>query len=108
SVSHIQDYARQPQPSVVEYDRKGLIDDTLSSITIPKTVEVSSSFDPDFPKLTVDPNMLRRAFTNIIANALQAMPDGGQLRMKAWKNKEVAAVSFRVNGIEIPEDLKAT
>src|SRR5205807_2275053 len=59
-VSDLQDYARQPKPSFVEYDLKGLIDDTLSSITIPKTVEVSSSFDPDFPKLTVDPNLLRR------------------------------------------------
>jgi len=106
-VSDLQDYARQPKPSFVEYDLKGLIDDTLSSITIPKTVEVSSSFDPDFPKLTVDPNLLRRAFTNIIANALQAMPDGGQLRMKAWKNKEVAAVSFQDTGRGIPEDIKA-
>jgi two-component system CheB/CheR fusion protein len=106
-VSDLQDYARQPKPSFVEYDLQGLIDDARSSIAIPKTVEVSTSFEPGFPKLTVDPNLLRRAFTNIIANALQAMPDGGQLRIKAWKDKEVAAISFQDTGKGIPEDVKA-
>src|SRR6267143_1186593 len=106
-VSDLQDYARQPKPSFVEYDLQGLIDDARSSIAIPKTVEVSTSFEPGFPKLTVDPNLLRRAFTNIIANALQAMPDGGQLRIKAWKDKEVAAISFQDTGKGIPEDIKA-
>ncbi|HYU55275.1 MAG TPA: chemotaxis protein CheB [Candidatus Dormibacteraeota bacterium] len=106
-VSDLQDYARQPKPSLVEYDLQGLIDDTLSSISIPKSVEVSTSLEPGFPKLTVDPNLLRRAFTNIIANALQAMPDGGQLKIRGWKNKEVAAISFQDTGKGIPEDIKA-
>src|SRR5207245_9489118 len=94
-VSDLQDYARQPKPSFVEYGLQGLIEDTRSSISIPETVEVSTSFEPGFPTLTVDPNLLRRAFTNIIANALQAMPDGGQLRINAWRNKELAAISFQ-------------
>ncbi len=106
-VSDLQDYARQPKPSFVEYDLQGLIDDTRSSISIPTSVEVLTSFEPGFPKLTVDPNLLRRAFTNIIANALQAMPDGGQLRIKAWKNKELATISFQDTGKGIPEDIKA-
>src|SRR2546427_5784443 len=106
-VSDLQDYARQPKPSFVEYDLQGLIDDTRSSISIPTTVEVLTSFEPGFPKLTVDPNLLRRAFTNIIANALQAMPDGGQLKIKAWKNKELASISFQDTGKGIPEDVKA-
>src|SRR6266513_416521 len=106
-VSDLQDYARQPKPSFVEYDLQGLIDDTRSSISIPTSVEVLTSFEPGFPKLTVDPNLLRRAFTNIIANALQAMPEGGQLRIKAWKNKELATISFQDTGKGIPEDIKA-
>src|SRR5207245_976930 len=106
-VSDLQDYARQPKPSFVEYDLQGLIDDTRSSISIPTTVEVLTSFEQGFPKLTVDPNLLRRAFTNIIANALQAMPDGGQLKIKAWKNKELATISFQDTGKGIPEDIKA-
>lgn len=70
-------------------------------------MEVSTSFEQDFPKLTVDPSLLRRAFTNIIANALQAMPEGGQLKIKAWKSKESAAISFQDTGKGIPEDIRA-
>jgi two-component system, chemotaxis family, CheB/CheR fusion protein len=106
-VSDLQDYARQPKPTLVEYDIQGLIIDTLSSITIPKTVEVSSSVETGFPKLNVDPSLLRRAFTNIITNALQAMPDGGKLKIRAWTSEKLAAVSFQDTGVGIPENVKA-
>src|SRR5207245_9170155 len=69
--------------------------------------KVPTSFDPSFPKLTIDPNLLRRAFTKIIANALQAMPDGCQLRINAWRNKELPAISFQDTGKGIPEDVKS-
>jgi signal transduction histidine kinase len=69
-------------------------------------VEVSSSLETGFPKLSVDPGLLRRAFTNIITNALQAMPDGGKLKIRAWTSQNIAAVSFQDTGIGIPEDVK--
>src|SRR5256886_17696563 len=34
------------------------------------------------------------------------MPDGGQLKIKAWKNNEVGAISFKDTGKGIPEDIK--
>src|SRR2546421_364081 len=106
-VSDLQDYAKQAKPTFVQYDMQRLIDDSLSSIPVPKSVEVLSSVETGFPKLSVDPGLLRRAFTNIITNALQAMPDGGKLKISAWTNQNIAAVSFQDTGIGIPEDVKA-
>jgi len=106
-VSDLQDYARQTKPTFVEYDMQTLINETLSSISISKAVEVSSTVEPDLPKLNVDPNLLRRAFTNIVTNALQAMPDGGKLRIKAWRSEKLATVSFQDTGKGISEDVKA-
>jgi len=106
-VSDLQDYAKQAKPTFVEYDMQRLIDDSLSSIPVPKAVDVSSSVETGFPKLRVDPGLLRRAFTNIITNALQAMPDGGKLKIRAWTSQNIAAVSFQDTGIGIPEDVKA-
>jgi len=105
-VSDLQDYAKQAKPTFVEYDMQRLINDSLSSIPVPKSVEVSSSLETGFPKLSVDPGLLRRAFTNIITNALQAMPDGGKLKIRAWTSQNIAAVSFQDTGIGIPEDVK--
>ncbi|TMI23641.1 hypothetical protein E6H36_10020, partial [Candidatus Bathyarchaeota archaeon] len=106
-VSDLQDYAKQARPTFVEYDMQRLINDTLSSIPVPKAVDVSSSVETGFPKLNVDPSLLRRAFANIITNALQAMPDGGKLRIRAWTSEKLAAVSFQDTGIGIAEDVKA-
>ncbi len=106
-VSDLQDYARQTRPTFIEYDMQRLINDTLSSIPISKTVEVSSTVEPGFPKLNVDPSLLRRAFTNIVTNALQAMPDGGKLRIRAWRSEKLAMVSFQDTGKGIAEDVKA-
>jgi len=106
-VSDLQDYAKQAKPTFVHYDMQKLIGDSLSSIPVPKAVEVSSSVETGFPKLSVDPGLLRRAFTNIITNALQAMPEGGKLKIRAWTSQNIAAVSFQDTGIGIPEDVKA-
>jgi len=106
-VSDLQDYAKQAKPTFVQYDIQRLISDSLSSTPVPKAVEVSSSVETGFPKLNVDPGLLRRAFTNIITNALQAMPDGGKLKIRAWTSQNIAAVSFEDTGIGIPEDVKA-
>ena len=106
-VSDLQDYAKQAKPTFVEYDMQRLISDSLSSIPVPKSVDVSSSVETGFPKLSVDPGLLRRAFANIITNALQAMPDGGKLKIRAWTSQNIAAVSFQDTGIGIPEDVKA-
>jgi len=105
-VSDLQDYAKQAKPTFVEYDMQRLINDSLSSIPVPRSVDVSSSVETGFPKLSVDPGLLRRAFTNIITNALQAMPDGGKLKIRAWTSQNIAAVSFEDTGIGIPEDVK--
>jgi len=105
-VSDLQDYAKQAKPNFVEYDIQRLINDSLSSTPVPKSVQVSSSVETGFPKLSVDPGLLRRAFTNIITNALQAMPDGGKLKIRAWTSQNIAAVSFQDTGIGIPEDVK--
>ena len=105
-VSDLQDYAKQAKPTFVEYDMQRLINDSLSSTPVPKSVQVSSSVETGFPKLSVDPGLLRRAFTNIITNALQAMPDGGKLKIRAWTSQNIAAVSFQDTGIGIPEDVK--
>jgi signal transduction histidine kinase len=46
-----------------------------------KGVAVSTTFDPDLPSVVGDPGQLQQVFLNLVANALDAMPDGGSLRV---------------------------
>jgi signal transduction histidine kinase len=62
----------------------------------------------DVPDINGDPAMLRQAFLNLALNAVQAMPDGGSLRIEcAAERGRRVAVSFIDTGVGIkPEHLQ--
>ncbi len=105
-VSDLQDYARPLKPELVEISLHQLINNTLSTIRVPETVKVSVEIEEDlnFPKLMVDPTMMKRVFINLITNAVQAMPDGGKLTIRAFRTKEAAFVSVQDTGVGISEE----
>lgn len=103
-VTDLQDYARPLKPEPVETSLHQLINDILSSITVPETVKVSTAIEENFPKLMVDPALMKRVFINIITNALQAMPDRGRLTIRASKTEETAFISIQDTSVGIPEE----
>ena len=44
-----------------------------------QSVEIVRYLDPDLPSMLLASQMLQAALTNLVKNALEAMPDGGQL-----------------------------
>jgi PAS domain S-box-containing protein len=77
----------------------------------PERVQVTTRMDPSVPQLQLDPDAVQVALMNILVNALQAMPDGGNLSLSvqtvhaaegAW-----AQVSIADTGRGIPEKLLA-
>jgi signal transduction histidine kinase len=53
-----------------------------------------------------DDALLRQALTNLIANAMQAMPDGGCVTVKAERHEGRVTVAVRDEGFGIPEELQ--
>lgn len=54
--------------------------------------------------LAVDPDMLRRAVVNLVGNAIDAMPDGGELRVAAgYGNDGRYALAIADSGAGIPD-----
>jgi signal transduction histidine kinase len=104
-VSDLEDYARPLKIELAPADLHKLINETLSNIKVPDTVEVSVMIedDLDFPKLIVDPALMKRVFINLIANALQAMPDGGHLKIMAERTEDSALINIQDTGAGIPE-----
>jgi signal transduction histidine kinase len=102
-VSDLQHYSTQEKPGLTTSDIGKLIDDSLSTITTPGNVKVSVQLEDDFPKVLVDPHMMKRVFANLAINAIQAMPEGGQLTIKGLKEKDSVSVSFQDTGVGIPE-----
>jgi len=71
-------FSRQPT------DLNDLIDETITSIAPQaqqQEVKIHRQFDRTLPKLSVDYHQLRQALLNLMINALQAMPKGGELEL---------------------------
>jgi signal transduction histidine kinase len=56
-------------------------------------------------ELEVDEDGLRRALSNLVLNALQAMPEGGFLHVETAVEGEQGVVRIRDTGVGIPDDI---
>jgi signal transduction histidine kinase len=108
-VSDLQDYARPLKPKLVETRLPELIAETLSTLSIPETIQVTLSNDDaaDSLKLMTDPLMIKRVFINLITNAMQAMPNGGQLTITVNATDENTVISIQDTGVGIPDEQKS-
>ena len=103
-VSDLHDYARPLKPELVETSLMQLINNALSIVNIPENIEVSMMIEEDFPRVMIDAVMMKWVFTNIILNAVQAMPGGGKLAIRAVKADRMASVSVEDTGVGIPKE----
>jgi PAS domain S-box-containing protein len=63
--------------------------------------------DPRLPPVPGDEEMLRRAFMNIVLNACQALPMGGDITIRTEREDALAKVTVADTGVGIaPEDLE--
>ncbi len=57
-------------------------------------IKIIREFDPDLPYGMVDRKRLHRCFSNLVSNAVQAMPNGGDLKLST---QSVPAMTFAVS-----------
>lgn len=84
-VSDLQDYTRALKPTIKPINLKDLICSTLLTINIPKRIKTTVKTRGDLT-INTDAAFLRRALTNLITNAVQAMPNQGNLTITAANN----------------------
>jgi signal transduction histidine kinase len=58
----------------------------------------------DLPTVLVDRTLVARALTNVIENALQAMPDGGRLQIAAQSKGAAVEVAISDTGVGMDEE----
>jgi signal transduction histidine kinase len=103
-VSDLQDFVKPLTPKIEESDPHKLIKDSLSNSAIPENIKVLISIEEDLPQLMVDKFFLKRVLINLITNAIQAMPNGGALTIKATQENEMAFISVEDTGVGIPKE----
>jgi len=77
-------FARQTPPSKRSVNLTELIADGLTFFEARCTkagVKLARELAPDLPDVTADSAQINQVLVNLVVNALQAMPDGGELRV---------------------------
>lgn len=90
----------------VEQDVKELIKDVVILIntqSILNNIQLFVEFDSDLPKISCEKNQLKQVFLNLLKNAIEAMPHGGNIDIKVI-NKEDGKITILIidQGIGIP------
>jgi len=69
-------------------------------------IRVSVNADTDSANLRVDPDLMKQAILNVVVNAIQAMPQGGELRIECAVRGEEAEIRISDTGVGIPPELR--
>ncbi len=102
-VSDLQDYTRTLvlNPTIVT------LKDLFSNIptSIPPNIETQIDV-PESLTIKTDATYLRRILTNLVINAVQAMPTGGKITLSAAAQAGRMLISVTDTGVGIPEEIK--
>ena len=82
-VSDLLDFSRTRLPDREEIAASDLVSQVLERRPPPEDVEVTTQIPSDLPPVFVDLLQIGQVLGNLVINAYQAMPDGGQLTITA-------------------------
>ncbi|XHH10359.1 MAG: PAS domain S-box protein [Candidatus Bathyarchaeia archaeon] len=105
-VTDLQDYAKPLEPSFQQVDLETEIQEVISSLNVPETVNVSYFVEQPFEKLKTDASFIKRILTNLTLNGLQAMPNGGNLSIYAFLRASKVIIAVSDTGVGISEEVK--
>jgi signal transduction histidine kinase len=109
-ISTFLDFARPKEPELVSCDLREVLEKTLLLLS-PKARTLGVEIKKDVPakplQVSIDPDQMRQAFMNLGVNALEAMPNGGVLRVAVMENaRGRVVVRFTDTGKGIPKEMR--
>ncbi len=102
-VSGLLHFARQNKVTLEVTDVRTLVEQSLRTLSIPDSVRVDVRHDVDDPIISLDHDQIMQVLTNLMTNALGAMPEGGVLTVRSESDGERVRLSVGDTGTGIPK-----
>ena len=78
--------------------------DFFEAQTSQLNIDVIRYLDPDLPNIRIDKQSIHAALMNLVKNAIEAMPEGGQLLVRTRITKNGVALDLIDNGCGMDDD----
>jgi len=100
-------FSRQMPPKKTLTNLNKIIEDGfyfLENRCARQGVEIRRVLDPSLPEIVADPSQLHQILVNLTVNAMQAMPDGGEIEIRTAGHGTEIELSVSDTGIGMSED----
>ncbi len=77
--------------------------DEIQKELLSKNIKFESHYDPDLPKINVDPIFFRMIMSNLLSNAVKYTNPGGSVRLDVTKEKDGILIKVIDTGVGIPK-----
>jgi len=105
-VTDLQDFAKPLNPRIKQTDLKILVEEMLQKNVPPDHVRHEVRVESEARIVMADPDYIKRIMRNLVSNAVQAMPQGGKLKINAFREEESVVLTVEDTGVGIPEEVK--
>jgi PAS domain S-box-containing protein len=107
-IKSLLDFSRQSHPMLAPVDLGSILDETFSILGHKaklQDIEVVQHIDSGLPQIEADSDQLKQVFLNLILNAIQAMPHGGRLAIRATQvnDKEGLTKNTKIVRIDVED-----
>jgi signal transduction histidine kinase len=95
-VASLMDAVRTRPPELVAFGLAEVVDLAIRKSTIPSSVTVTLDIPETLPAVRADAIQMQQVFGNLVSNAIDAMPDGGALEIRARDDVQAKAIVISV------------
>jgi two-component system, NtrC family, nitrogen regulation sensor histidine kinase NtrY len=107
-VSRFSEFSRMPQPQRQPTQVNDVVRSVLrvfqAQLQEKNRISLHTEMADALPEISADPDLLHRAFQNLLLNAIDAMPEGGDLNIRTLKLAEWVEVSVSDTGAGLTQE----
>ena len=106
-VSDLQAFVQPLRIDKKPFSLNELVHEILESVVPPNAIKVTTQIEDDFPQIKADLHLIKRVLINLVANSVQAMPEGGTLTVIGQVDpKGQVSVTVKDTGVGISNAIK--
>ncbi len=103
-IKDLMEYSKEIKLELTETTPRTIVKETLFLIEIPDNVQVLDSTQNE-PKVKIDLEKVIRVFSNLIKNAVDAMPNGGKLTITSKESDGNVEITFADTGTGMTKEV---
>ena len=103
-VGGLLNFARKNQVKLAETDFNKFVEKSIASIIKPDSVTINLHSSLEDPIVMIDQDQMMQVLTNLEKNAVEAMPNGGNINISLNGNASSVEINLSDTGVGIPKE----